>query len=116
VNKQYDIDLVGMMMEGAGFDVIDLGVDVKSEELINTIKEHQPDIVALSALLTTTMSNMKIAINLMSESNLREHLKVMIGGAPVTQEYASEIGADGFAVDASQAATFAKHMVANRRR
>ncbi|MFV1950253.1 MAG: corrinoid protein [Anaerolineales bacterium] len=105
-------NLVGMMMEGAGFEVIDLGVDVKSEELVEAINEHKPDIVALSALLTTTMGNMKTAIDMMKEAGIRNDLKVMIGGAPVTQEYADEIGADGFSPDASQAANKAKTLVA----
>jgi 5-methyltetrahydrofolate--homocysteine methyltransferase len=104
-------NLVAMMMEGAGFDVIDLGVDVKPEELIEAVNEHHPDIVALSALLTTTMGNMKTAITMMDEKGVLGNLKVMIGGAPVTQEYADEIGADGFGVDASQAATLAKKLV-----
>lgn len=104
-------NLVAMMMEGAGFDVIDLGVDVKPEELIEAVNEHHPDIVALSALLTTTMGNMKTAITMMEEKGVLGNLKVMIGGAPVTQEYADEIGADGFSVDASQAATLAKILV-----
>jgi len=105
-------NLVAMMMEGAGFDVIDLGVDVKPEELIDAVNQHHPDIVALSALLTTTMGNMKTAIIMMEESGVLENLKVMIGGAPVTQEYAEEVGADGFSADASQAATLAKKLVA----
>ena len=104
-------NLVAMMMEGAGFDVIDLGVDVKPEELIEAVNEHHPDIVALSALLTTTMGNMKTAITMMEEKGVLGNLKVMIGGAPVTQEYADEIGADGFSEDASQAATLAKILV-----
>lgn len=104
-------NLVAMMMEGAGFDVIDLGVDVKPEELIEAVNEHHPDIVALSALLTTTMGNMKTAITMMDEKGVLGNLKVMIGGAPVTQEYADEICADGFGVDASQAATLAKKLV-----
>jgi 5-methyltetrahydrofolate--homocysteine methyltransferase len=104
-------NLVAMMMEGAGFDVIDLGVDVKPEELIEAVNEHNPDIVALSALLTTTMGNMKTAITMMDEKGVLGNLKVMIGGAPVTQEYADKIGADGFGVDASQAATLAKKLI-----
>lgn len=104
-------NLVAMMMEGAGFDVIDLGVDVKPEELIEAVNEHHPDIVALSALLTTTMGNMKTAITMMEEKGVLGNLKVMIGGAPVTQEYADEIGADGFSEDASQAATLAKILI-----
>ncbi len=104
-------NLVSMMMEGAGFEVIDLGVDVKPEELIEAVKEHKPDIVAMSALLTTTMGNMKTAINMMEEAKIKNTLKIMIGGAPVTQEYADEIGADGFSVDASQAASLAKKIM-----
>jgi len=104
-------NLVGMMMEGAGFEVIDLGVDVKPEELITAIGEHKPDIVAMSALLTTTMGNMKTAITMMEESGLDNEVSVMIGGAPVTQEYADEIGADGFGMDASQAASLAKKLI-----
>ncbi len=104
-------NLVGMMMEGAGFEVIDLGTDVKPEELIEAVREHKPDIVAMSALLTTTMGNMKTAINMMVEAGIKDELIVMIGGAPVTQEYADEIGADGFSVDASAAATLAKKLV-----
>jgi 5-methyltetrahydrofolate--homocysteine methyltransferase len=106
-------NLVAMMMEGAGFEVIDLGVDVKPEDMIAAINEHNPDILAMSALLTTTMGNMKTAINMMMEAGVRDNLKVIIGGAPVTQEYAEEIGADGFSPDASQAASFAKTLVNN---
>lgn len=104
-------NLVGMMMEGAGFEVIDLGVDVKPEEIIEAIAEHKPNIVAMSALLTTTMGNMKTAITLMEDTGVKNEIKIMIGGAPVTQEYANEIGADGFGMDASQAASLAKKMV-----
>ena len=104
-------NLVGMMMEGAGFDVVDLGVDIKPEELVEAIKEHSPDIVGMSALLTTTMGNMKTSISKMEEAGLRDTVKVMIGGAPVTQEYSDDIGADGFSADASQAASFAKKLV-----
>ncbi|RLD02765.1 MAG: cobalamin-binding protein, partial [Chloroflexota bacterium] len=104
-------NLVGMMMEGVGFEVIDLGTNVKPEELIEAINEHKPDIVAMSALLTTTMGNMKTAISMITEAGLRDTVKVMIGGAPVTQDYADEIGADGFGIDASQAASLAKKLV-----
>lgn len=104
-------NLVGMMMEGAGFEVIDLGVDVKPEEMIAAVYEHKPDIVAMSALLTTTMGNMKTAISMLTEAGLRDTVKVMIGGAPVTQDYTDEIGADGFGIDASQAANLAKKLV-----
>jgi len=105
-------NLVGMMMEGAGFEVIDLGSDVKPEEFLEAVKQHKPDIVALSALLTTTMGKMRTSINMLEDAGVRDELKVLIGGAPVTQEYADEIGADGFRADASQAATLAKRLVA----
>ncbi len=105
-------NLVGMMLEGAGFEVFDLGVDAKPEEIIDAVVELKPDIVALSALLTTTMVNMKTAINMMKDAGLLDNMKVMIGGAPVTQEYADEIGADGFGLDASQAAGEAKRLIA----
>ena len=105
-------NLVGMMMEGAGFEVIDLGVDVKPEEFAAAVDEHKPDILGLSALLTTTMGNMKTAITGIEEAGLKGDLKVMVGGAPVTQEYADEIGADGFSLDASQAAALAKKLLA----
>lgn len=104
-------NLVSMMLEGAGFDVTDLGVDVKPEELIAAVKEHQPDLVALSALLTTTMENMRAVMTMLEEAGVREELQVMIGGAPVTQDFADEIGAEGFSVDASQAAKLAKKLV-----
>jgi len=104
-------NLVGMMMEGAGFEVIDLGVDVKPAQLLEAINEHKPDIVAMSALLTTTMGNMKSAIVEMEGAGVKDGLKVMIGGAAVTQDYADEIGADGFGIDASQAATVAKKII-----
>ena len=104
-------NLVAMMMEGVGFEVIDLGADVKPEKIIEAIEEHKPDIVAMSALLTTTMGNMKTAITMMEKAGSKNNLKVMIGGAPVTQEYADEIGADGFSIDASQAASLAKKLI-----
>jgi len=104
-------NLVGMMMEGAGFDVIDLGADIKPGDLIEAIKEHKPDILAMSALLTTTMGNMKTVITMMEDAGVNNEISVMIGGAPVTQDYADEIGADGFGVDASQAAKIAGKLV-----
>jgi 5-methyltetrahydrofolate--homocysteine methyltransferase len=104
-------NLVAMMMEGAGFEVIDLGADVKPEEIIEAIEEHKPDIVAMSALLTTTMGNMKTVITKMEDAGVNKDISVMIGGAPVTQDYADEIGADGFGIDASQAANLAKKLV-----
>ena len=104
-------NLVAMMMEGAGFEVIDLGADVKPEKIIEAIEEHKPDIVAMSALLTTTMGNMKTVITKMEDAGVNKGINVMIGGAPVTQDYADEIGADGFGTDASQAASVAKKLV-----
>ena len=104
-------NLVSMMMEGSGFEVIDLGVDVKPAQLIEAINEHKPDIVGMSALLTTTMGNMKTAISAMEEAGVKDGLKVMVGGAAVTQDFSDEIGADGFSVDASQAATLAKKII-----
>jgi len=104
-------NLVGMMLEGAGFQIIDLGSDCSPEKFLAAIREHQPDIVGMSALLTTTMVNMGITIRFLEEHNARQQVKVIIGGAPVTQKYADEIGADGFAPDANQAAILAKRLI-----
>ena len=104
-------NLVAMMFEGAGFKVIDLGIDVDSGKIISVIKENKPDIIALSTLLTTTMIKMKEIINALKNEGLRDEIKVMIGGAAVTQEYADEIGADGYAKDASLAVDKAKELL-----
>jgi 5-methyltetrahydrofolate--homocysteine methyltransferase len=96
-------NLVGMMLEGAGFEVIDLGTDVKPEAFVKAVREHKPDIVAISALLTTTMPYMEATIKALEAAGVREEVKVMIGGAPITEEYARMIGADGFGGDASLA-------------
>ncbi|KAA3645491.1 MAG: cobalamin-binding protein [Chloroflexi bacterium] len=104
-------NLVGMMLEGAGFEVIDLGTDVKAEELIQAVEQNQPDLIGMSALLTTTMPQMSIVIETLQSAGLRDGVKVMVGGAPLTQEYAEHIGADGFAADASQATTLAKQLI-----
>jgi len=104
-------NLVGMMLEGAGFEVIDLGMDVPEEKFLRAIEEHQPHLVGLSALLTTTMSNMKTTIEAIKAAGLRERVKIMLGGAPVTQTFAAQIGADGYAPDASQAVTLAKRLM-----
>ncbi len=101
-------NLVVMMLEGAGFEVIDLGVDVDPEEFVEAAREHKPDILAMSALLTTTMPSMQKTVEIVKDAGVLEGGKVIIGGAPVTSEYADEIGADGFAVDASRAASLAK--------
>jgi 5-methyltetrahydrofolate--homocysteine methyltransferase len=101
-------NLVGMMLEGAGFEVIDLGVDVSPEKFVAAVKEHYPDLVGCSALLTTTMPRMKGILLSLQTAGLREKVKVMIGGAPVTEQYAKDIGADIYAPDASSAAQRAR--------
>ena len=106
-------NLVTMMIEGAGFEVIDLGVDVPPEKFIETMKAN-PDckIVALSALLTTTMPSITNTIEAIKEAGLRDTVKIMVGGAPVTQAFADEIGADGYSEDAASAAELAKKLAA----
>lgn len=104
-------NLVGMMLEGAGFEVIDLGVDVPPQKFVAAVQQHQPDILGMSALLTTTTKAMSLTLSALAEAGLREQVKVMIGGAPVTETYAHDIGADGYAADASRAATLAKTLV-----
>jgi 5-methyltetrahydrofolate--homocysteine methyltransferase len=105
-------NLVGMMLEGAGFELVDLGADVSPQEFAQAVREHQPDILAMSALLTTTMPAMKTTIDVLEGAGLRSQVKVMVGGAPITDEYANQIGADGFAPDASRAASLATKFVA----
>ena len=97
-------NLVGMMLEGAGFEVIDLGVDVSPEKYVRAVQEMHPDLVGCSALLTTTMPRMKDIVLALQAAGLRDQVKVMIGGAPVTEQYARDIGADLFAPDAASAA------------
>jgi len=104
-------NLVAMMLEGAGFEVFDLGVDVEAGKYVSAVEEHNAQLVAMSALLTTTMPKMKTTIEALRASGIGEETKIMIGGAPVTAEYAESIGADGYAADASQAATLAKALV-----
>jgi methanogenic corrinoid protein MtbC1 len=103
------------MLEGAGFQVIDLGVQCPPEKFIAAIEEHQPDIVGMSAFLTTTMPMFKANINAIEKAGLRNDLIVMVGGAPVTQEYADAVGADGYAADAATAVRRAKELLAKRR-
>ena len=105
-------NLVVMMLESGGFKVIDLGVDVEPEVFVEAIKENEPDILGLSALLTTTMPMMKKTVESIDASGVRENLKIMIGGAPVNQEFADKIGADAYAPDAGSASRMAKSMVA----
>lgn len=96
-------NLVSIMLEGARFEVIDLGIDISAEQFINAIKKHEPQILGLSALLTTTMLEMEKIIKAIEEANLRNKVKIMVGGAPVSERYASSIGADMFANNASEA-------------
>jgi methylmalonyl-CoA mutase cobalamin-binding domain/chain len=109
-------NLVNIMLEGAGFHVIDLGVQVGPEKFIDAIREHKPDIVGFSAFLTTTMPMFKANINALEKAGLRDQVIVMVGGAPVTQEYADAVGADGYAADASTAVRRAKDLLLQRRR
>jgi 5-methyltetrahydrofolate--homocysteine methyltransferase len=104
-------NLVSMMLEGAGFEVADLGVDAAPEKFVDAAKGMDANIVGMSALLTTTMGNMKGVIDALAEAGLRDRVKVIIGGAPVNQAYADEIGADGYAADASSAATLARSLM-----
>jgi 5-methyltetrahydrofolate--homocysteine methyltransferase len=101
-------NLVAMMLEGAGFEIIDLGTDVSPEKFINAVKEHEAGFIGMSALLTTTMPAMRTTIDALNEAGVRDRVSVMIGGAPVTQKYADEIGADIYAPDGPSAARKAK--------
>jgi 5-methyltetrahydrofolate--homocysteine methyltransferase len=105
-------NLVSMMLEGAAFEIVDLGADVSPEKFVEAVKTSGAQIVAMSALLTTTMPNMKVTIEALKEAGLRSQVKVLIGGAPVTEAYAKNIGADGFAQDASRAVAVAKSLLA----
>lgn len=104
-------NLVAMMMEGAGFEVIDLGIDCGPEKFIAAIKEHNVQIIGMSALLTTTMLQMKNILQALEKESLRTKVKAMVGGAPVTQSYCDEIGADGYAPDAASAVEKAKQLL-----
>ena len=108
-------NLVNIMFEGAGFQVIDLGVQVAPEKFIEAIRQHKPDIVGFSAFLTTTMPMFKANISALTKAGLRDEVIVMVGGAPVTQEYADVVGADGYAADASAAVVKAKELLRRRR-
>jgi 5-methyltetrahydrofolate--homocysteine methyltransferase len=105
-------NLVCMMLEGAGFEILDLGTDVGPEQFVDSVKSQGVGVICMSALLTTTMPNMKNTVDALTEAGVRDSVKVLIGGAPVTQAYADEIGADGYAPDASRAATLAKQLLA----
>ena len=104
-------NLVKMMLEGAGFETIDLGTDVRPKVFVDAVREHQPGIVGMSALLTTTMVNMKATIEALEEAGLRGSVKIMVGGAPVTSAFADSIGADAYAADAASAVDVARSLV-----
>ena len=103
------------MLEGAGFKVVDIGVRVAPETFVEAIREHRPDIVGFSAFLTTTMPMFKVNIEAIEKAGLRDDVVIMVGGAPVTQEFADVVGADGYAPDAASATKLAKQLLAERR-
>jgi 5-methyltetrahydrofolate--homocysteine methyltransferase len=105
-------NLVLMMMESAGFEMIDLGVDIHPEAFVKAVKEHKPQVIGMSALLTTTMLSMKDTIEALKEEGLRDSVKIIIGGAPISQGFADEIGADGYAPDAASATDLCKRLIA----
>ena len=105
-------NLVGMMLEGAGFEIVDLGTDATAEKFVAAVQEHSPDMIGMSALLTTTMPSMSKTVEALTEAGLRDQVKILIGGAPVTKQYADNIGADGYAPDASSATRKAKELLA----
>lgn len=104
-------NLVAMMLEGAGFEVVDIGADVSPEKFVEAVWDEKPNLVGLSALLTTTMQNMQATIEALKMAGVRDQVKVIIGGAPLTEAYAQSIGADGYAPDASQAVSLVKNLV-----
>jgi 5-methyltetrahydrofolate--homocysteine methyltransferase len=108
-------NLVNIMLEGAGFEVIDLGVQTSPEKFVAAVEEHKPDILGMSAFLTTTMPMFKVNMHELTKAGLRDKVIVMVGGAPVTQEYADAVGADGYAADASTAVRKAKELIAQKR-
>ncbi len=106
-------NLVVMMLEGGGFDVVDLGIDVPADKFVEAIKAHQPHVVGLSALLTTTMREMKTTIEVIEKAGLRNQVKMIVGGAPLTEKFAREIGADGYGPDAASAVDVVKSLLAH---
>lgn len=104
-------NLVSIMLRGAGFEVIDLGTDVPPERFIQAIRDNKPDLVGMSALLTTTMPEMKRTIQAVREAGLRDSIKILVGGAPITEHYAEQIGADGYSPDAGRVVPVAKRLV-----
>jgi 5-methyltetrahydrofolate--homocysteine methyltransferase len=104
-------NIVGMMLESAGFRIIDLGVDVSEDKIVDAVKQHNGNFIALSALLTTTMVNMKAVVEALIASGLRDKVKILVGGAPVTEAWARSIGADGYGEDAPSAVEVARNLV-----
>jgi corrinoid protein of di/trimethylamine methyltransferase len=105
-------NLVGMMLEGAGFKVIDLGVNIKPQGFVDAVKEHSPDLLGMSALLTTTMPKMEETITALKEAGIRDQVKIMAGGAPVTQDFIDKIGADAYGANAASASENARALIA----
>lgn len=105
-------NIVASMLEGSGFEILNLGVDIGAEKFVECVKNEKPDIIALSALLTTTMPNMKTIINALEEEGIRDQVKVMVGGPAVTQEFTDSIGADGWSTNGNAAVRLAKELVA----
>lgn len=108
-------NLVAMMMEGAGFEVIDIGINIPVEDYLAALEEHKPDILGMSALLTTTMPYMKVVIDTLKEKGIRDDYIVLVGGAPLNQEFGDAVGADGYCRDAAVAVDMAKEMISQRR-
>jgi len=104
-------NLVGMMLEGAGFEVVDMGIDVPAEKFVQAAKEHKANVIGMSALLTTTMMQMKSTVEALQAAGLKGKVKTMVGGAPVTDEFAKQIGADGYAPDAASAVNKLKELL-----
>ncbi|MDI9628090.1 MAG: corrinoid protein [Acidobacteriota bacterium] len=104
-------NLVGLMLEGSGFEVIDLGVNVSAQGFVQAVEEHRPDILCLSALLTTTISELKEVIDAVANAGLRDDVRILVGGAPVTSDLATTIGADGYAQDAAAATGLASRLM-----
>jgi len=105
-------NIVVMMLEGGGFEVVDLGIDVSEEKFLEAIRQHQPQVVGMSALLTTTMKEMKNTIQAIERARIKNQVKTIVGGAPLTEKFAKEIGADGYAPDAASAVDLVKSLLA----
>ena len=104
-------NLVAAMLEGCGFEVVNLGIDVSASQFVDAVRQHRPQILGMSALLTTTMGYMREVISALNAAGLREHLKIIVGGAPVSQRFADEIGADGYSSNANSAVTLARTLL-----